>query len=73
MDQHILSIVLLTPLAGLLVLLLLPGNQNLIRIWANLAALAGFLVSLPLVFRFQNGLPGFEQYLEIKSIAWPAE
>src|SRR5579884_3727281 len=60
MDQHLLSIVLLTPLAGLLVLLLLPGNKNLIRLWANLAALAGFLVSLPLVFRFQNGLPGYQ-------------
>ena len=60
MDQHLLSIVLLTPLAGLLVLLLLPGNKNLIRIWANLAALAGFLVSLPLVFRFQTGAPGFQ-------------
>jgi NADH-quinone oxidoreductase subunit M len=60
MDQHLLSIVLLTPLGGLLVLLLLPGNKNLIRIWANLAALAGFVVSLPLVFRFQNALPGFQ-------------
>jgi len=60
MDQHLLSIVLLTPLAGLLVLLLLPGNKNLIRIWANLAALAGFAVSLPLVFRFQTGAPGFQ-------------
>ena len=60
MDQHLLSIVLLTPLAGLLILLLLPGNKNLIRIWANLAALAGFLVSLPLVFRFQNGVAGFQ-------------
>ena len=60
MDQHLLSIVLLTPLGGLLVLLLLPGNKNLIRIWANLAALAGFAVSLPLVFRFQTGLPGFQ-------------
>src|SRR5580692_6403899 len=61
MDQHLLSIVLLTPLAGLLVLLLLPSNsKNLLRIWANLASLAGFLVSLPLVFRFQTGLPGFQ-------------
>jgi len=61
MDQHLLSIVLLTPLAGLLILLLIPaGSKNLIRIWANLAALAGFLVSLPLVFRFQNGVPGFQ-------------
>ena len=61
MDQHLLSIVLLTPLAGLVVLLFLPsGSKNLIRIWANLSFLAGFLVSLPLVFRFQNGLPGFQ-------------
>ena len=61
MDQHLLSIVLLTPLAGLLVLLLIPsGSKGLIRIWANLAALAGFLVSLPLVSRFQTGLPGFQ-------------
>src|SRR5664279_861696 len=61
MDQHLLSIVLLTPLAGLLVLLLIPSkSRNLIRIWANLAALAGFLVSLPLVQRFQNGVPGFQ-------------
>src|SRR5580698_6368533 len=61
MDQHLLSTVLLTPLAGLVVLLLIPsGSKNLIRIWANLAALAGFLVSLPLVIRFQDGLAGFQ-------------
>jgi NADH-quinone oxidoreductase subunit M len=61
MDQHILSIVLLTPLAGLLLLVLLPTNsKKVIRICANLAALAGFVVSLPLVFRFQVGLPGFQ-------------
>ncbi|MBS1854388.1 MAG: NADH-quinone oxidoreductase subunit M [Acidobacteria bacterium] len=61
MDQHLLSIVLLTPLAGLAVLLFLPGgNKNLIRVWANLAALAGFLVSIPLVTRFQIGRPGYQ-------------
>ena len=61
MDQHILSIVLLTPLAGLAVLLFFPaGAKNLIRVWANLVALAGFLVSLPLVFRFQIGADGFQ-------------
>jgi len=61
MDQHLLSTVLLTPLAGLLVLLFIPSkSKNAIRIWANLAFLAGFLVSLPLVFRFHNGLPGFQ-------------
>ena len=48
--DHILSIVLFTPLVGLLVLLFIPSsNARAIKIWANLAALAGFLVSLPLV------------------------
>src|ERR1039458_5379709 len=61
MDQHILSIVLLTPLAGLAVLLFLPAsNRGLIRIWANLTSLAGFLISLPLVFRFDKNLAGFQ-------------
>jgi NADH-quinone oxidoreductase subunit M len=61
MDQHLLSIVLFTPLAGLFVLLFLPGrNKNLIRVWANLVGLAGFLVSIPLVTRFHIGQPGFQ-------------
>ena len=54
--DHILSIVLFTPLAGLLVLLFIPSsNARAIKLWANFAALAGFLVSLPLVFRFDPG------------------
>ena len=61
MDQHLLSIVLLTPLAGLAVLLLIPsGNKGLIKLWANLAGLAGFVVSIPLVTRFRTGAPGFQ-------------
>jgi len=61
MDQHLLSIVLLTPLAGLAVLLFIPGkSKELIRVWANLVAFAGFLISLPLVSRFQTGTPGFQ-------------
>jgi NADH-quinone oxidoreductase subunit M len=61
MDQHLLSIVLLTPLAGLAVLLFLPGaNKNAIRVWANLTSLAGFLVSLPLVFRFHANAASFQ-------------
>jgi len=60
MDQHLLSIVLFTPLAGLAVLLCIPaGSKNLIRVWANLASFAGFLVSLPLASRFQTSL-GFQ-------------
>ena len=61
MDQHLLSIVLFTPLAALVVLLFLPAsNKNLILIWANVSALAGFLVSIPLVTRFDRSLAGFQ-------------
>src|ERR1039458_1503617 len=61
MDQHLLSIILFTPLAGLAVLLFLPGkNKDLLRIWANLVGFAGFLISLPLVSRFQAGKPGYQ-------------
>ena len=53
--DHILSIVLFTPLAGLLVLLFLPSsNPRLIKLWANIASFIGFLVSLPLVFQFDR-------------------
>src|SRR5215212_8840113 len=53
--DHILSIVLFTPLVGALILMLLPAsNANAIRWWANIAAFAGFLVSLPLVFQFDR-------------------
>ena len=53
--DHILSIVLFTPLAGLLVLLAIPSsNPRAIKLWANIAAFLGFLVSLPLVFQFDR-------------------
>ena len=61
MNEHLLSIVLFTPLAGMLVLLFLPrSNKTLIRVWANISALAGFLVSLLLVFRFDKSIAGFQ-------------
>ena len=51
--EHILSVVLFTPLVGLLVLLLLPSsNSRAIKLWANLASLAGFLVMWPLIAGF---------------------
>ena len=54
--DHILSIVLFTPLAGLVALLFIPAsNSRAIKIWANAVFLAGFLVSLPLVFWFDRG------------------
>src|SRR5712671_2092536 len=53
--DHILSIVLFTPLVGLIVLLFIPAsNPRAVKLWANVASLTGFLVSLPLVFQFDR-------------------
>ncbi len=53
--DHILSVVLFTPAAGLLVLLLIPSSRpQLIKLWANIASFLGFLVCLPLVFAFDR-------------------
>ncbi len=53
--DHILSIVLFTPLAGFLVLLFIPSSKPAaIRLWANIAGFAGFAVCLPLVFAFDR-------------------
>src|SRR6202166_2321779 len=63
MHNHILSIILFTPLAGAIVLMLIPGRQkNLIRWTANIFAFLGFAVSLPLVYWFWQvkDLPGFK-------------
>ncbi len=64
MEQHLLSIVLFTPLAGLLVLLLIPSsNKTLVKVWANVAAFLGFLISLPLAVHFDKNASGF-QFME---------
>jgi NADH-quinone oxidoreductase subunit M len=63
MQPHILSIILFTPLLGALFLLFVPKeNKGAIRWIANFFALAGFLVSLPLVpwFWAQRFEPGFK-------------
>ena len=53
--DHILSIVLFTPLAGFLVLLFIPSSKPAaIKLWANIASFAGFVVCLPLVFAFDR-------------------
>jgi NADH-quinone oxidoreductase subunit M len=72
MQSHILSIILFTPLVGALLLLFIPKeNKDAIRWIANIFALLGFLVSLPLVpwfwalrftdtpthFKFIEGMP----------------
>ncbi|HUJ21991.1 MAG TPA: NADH-quinone oxidoreductase subunit M [Bryobacteraceae bacterium] len=61
MDQHLLSLVLFAPLAGFAVLLLIPGSQKTwIKVWANLAGFVSFLISLPLVSRFDKSVSGFQ-------------
>src|SRR6267378_6851797 len=53
--DHILSIVLFTPLLGALILFLIPSsNGSAVRWWANIVSFIGFLVSLPLVFQFDR-------------------
>ncbi len=69
MFNHILSIILFTPLVGALVLLFIPKeSKNAIRWVANIFAFAGLVVSIPLVpwfwavrtqtgFKFLEGAP----------------
>jgi NADH-quinone oxidoreductase subunit M len=61
--NHILSIILFTPMVGVLVLLFMPKeNKNAIRVVANVFAVAGLLVSIPLVpwFWALKDSPGFK-------------
>src|SRR5919201_5422490 len=63
MHNHILSIILFVPLVGAIVLLLVPReSKNAIRWIANLFALAGFVISIPLVpwFWAVKDQPGFK-------------
>src|SRR5437867_3032299 len=61
MDQHLLSVILFAPLAGMLVLLLIPSSsKTLLKLWANLVGFACFLVSLPLVTRFDKSIDGYQ-------------
>src|SRR5579885_1263903 len=63
MYNHILSIVLFTPLVGALLLLFVPKeNTHAVKVIANIFALAGFLISIPLVpwFWAVKAQPGFK-------------
>jgi len=69
MYNHILSIILFTPLVGAILIVFIPkGNKNAIRWVANIFGVLGFAVSLPLVpwfwavkdragFQFVEGSP----------------
>ncbi len=61
MQDHILSIVWLTPLVGMLIVLLIPSeNKQLIRWVANIAAFIGMLVCWPLVTGFDSSISEFQ-------------
>jgi NADH-quinone oxidoreductase subunit M len=67
-ENHLLSIVAYTPLVGALLLLFIDKKkENFIRWFANIVAGAGFLVSLPLLLRFNAEAEGF-QFVE--KTAW---
>src|SRR5579884_3287619 len=55
MQQHYLSILLFTPLAGMFILLLIPKeNKTAIRVWANLVLFLGFALSVPLWWMYDR-------------------
>ena len=60
-DNHILSTILFTPLAGAILMLFIPRqNANAHRWMGNLFGFLGFAVSLPLVWRFRFGETDFQ-------------
>jgi NADH-quinone oxidoreductase subunit M len=75
MQNHILSIILFTPLVGAILLLFVPkNNKDAIRWIANIFALAGFLISLPLVPMFwekvKSGDPAPFKFIEGTANNW---
>src|SRR5258708_762839 len=59
--NHILSVILFTPLLGALLLLLVPREkENAHRVLGNVFGMLGFVVSLPLVKWFHAGMPGYQ-------------
>jgi NADH-quinone oxidoreductase subunit M len=60
-QTHILSWILFTPLIGAMVLLFMPREwDNAQRVVGNVFGMLGFVVSLPLIWRFQIGTPGYQ-------------
>jgi NADH-quinone oxidoreductase subunit M len=67
--DHILSIILLTPLVGALLALFVPREMdNFHRIWGNLWGFAGIAVTIPLMFWFQPDSP--QRYQFVESLDW---
>ncbi len=68
MDHSILSLIVLTPLVGALVLALLPDKGKTMQWGALIVTLLTFLFTLHLPFRYQDGLPaGSFQFVQDSS------
>src|SRR5213594_641157 len=67
--QHILNIVAFWPLAGMIVLMLFnKENKTLIRWWANLVMIVGFVISIPLWVWFDRD--NSDQMQFVQNIPW---
>jgi NADH-quinone oxidoreductase subunit M len=67
-SDHLLSVVLFTPLLGALVLMFVPsGAQSLHRLVGNFFGVLGFAVSVPLILHFPAG---FDNYAFKESAEW---
>jgi len=67
-SHHLLSVILFTPTVGAAVLFFIPrGSIQVHRLVGNLFGVLGFLVSLPLFFRFPSGYAG---YAFVESHSW---
>src|SRR5213594_1731627 len=70
LHDHILSVILFTPLVGMVALLFIPGEKkDAIRWWSNIVMFAGFLATLPLVFWFSRETPD-RQFKFIEQHDW---
>jgi NADH-quinone oxidoreductase subunit M len=68
-NDHILNYITFWPLGGMLVLLLIPKTStNAIKWWANIVAVTGFLVSLPLWFGFD--FENADQMQRVINVPW---
>src|ERR1051325_2745011 len=61
MQSHFLSLLLFEPLAGLLILLLIPKeSKGAIRLWANLVLFVNFVMSVPLWWMYDRGNANYQ-------------
>jgi NADH-quinone oxidoreductase subunit M len=71
MNASILTLVTFVPLAGALLLILFPRKDDVIRWFALIVTLLGFVLSLHLPLHFVRGASGFQYEINIQWITSP--